>query len=100
MTNKIINKDERTTFIENKSFKYGYNILTFGIFADMIYRERWLHQSTDDLFLLVVLTAVIVTLYQYKQKIFSINWIRKNSLALIIIFIFAFLLALVIKKHL
>lgn len=100
MTNKIINKDERKTFIENKCFKYGYTILSFGILIDMLYRETWLHQSVDDLFLLLVLTGLGLSVYQYKQKIFSRNWTKNGTLTLVIIFILVFILAYVIKKHL
>jgi len=59
-----------------------------------------MYQSTSDLFLLIVLTAVILALYQYKQKIFFKNRIKKGTLTSVIIFIFAFLVAFVIKKHL
>ena len=86
MLNKKMEKDERTTFIENKSYKYGYNILSFGILIDILYRSIFIrfNQSSWDLFLLLGISGIAVTLYQYKQKIFTGNW--KRSLLILIIF--------------
>lgn len=81
---KKIEKDERTIFIENKSSKYGYNILTFGILIDIMYRAIRFNQTSWDLFLLLELTGAVVILYQYKAKIFTENW--KKSVLFLIIF--------------
>jgi len=78
-----IEKDERTTFIENKSYKYGYNILSFGLLFDIIYRSIRFNEAPWDLFGLLFLSGIIMTVYQYQQKIFSKNWAR-NCLFLMI----------------
>ena len=81
---KGIEKDERTTFIENKSYKYGCFIFNFGLLIDIIYRSIRLNESSWDLFGLLFLSGFVMTVYQYKQKLFTENR-GKNYLLLIII---------------
>ena len=80
---KKIKKDERTTFIENKSYKYGCFIFNFGLLIDILYRSIRFNESSWDLFGLLFLSGFVMTAYQYKQKIYSDNS-RKNYLFLII----------------
>ena len=81
---KGIEKDERTTFIENKSYKYGCFIFNFGLLIDIIYRSIRLNESSWDLFGLLFLSGFVMTVYQYKQKLFTENR-GKNYLLLIIV---------------
>lgn len=83
MFNKKIEKDERTTFIENKSYKYGCFIFNFGLLIDIMYRSIRFNESSWDLFGLLFLSGFVMTAYQYKQKIISGNS-QKNYLLLII----------------
>lgn len=83
MFNKKIEKDERTTFIENKSYKYGCFIFNFGLLIDIMYKSIRFNESSWDLFGLLFLSGFVMTAYQYKQKIFSGNS-QKNYLLLII----------------
>lgn len=80
---KKIEKDERTTFIENKSYKYGCYIFNYGLLIDIIYRSFRLNEAPWDLFGLLFLSGFVMTVYQYKEKIFTENWV-KNILLLII----------------
>ena len=82
LINKI-EKDERTTFIENKSYKYGCFIFNFGLLIDIFYRSIRFNETSWDLFGLLFLGGFVMTVYQYKQKIFTENWV-KNYLFLII----------------
>jgi len=80
---KKIEKDERTTYIENTSYKYGCFIFNFGLLIDIIYRSIRFNETSWDLFGLLFLGGFVMTAYQYKQKIFTEN-IWKNYLFLII----------------
>jgi hypothetical protein len=83
----LINKnemDERTTFIENQSYKYGYIILNFGILINIIYRSFRLNEAPWDLFGLIFLSGLVTTVHQYKHKIFTKNWIK--SIVLLVLF--------------
>ncbi|WP_026884927.1 DUF6442 family protein [Clostridium akagii] len=95
---KNIDKDERATFIENKSFKYGYNFISIALLLDVVYRGIWLNQSSWDLLGIVMLSALPTTVYQYKQKIFTRSW--KISILFLFIFtaILGVALAFILKK--
>lgn len=84
MLSKKVEKDERTIFIENQSYRYGYMVLNFGILIDIMYRSFRLNEASWDLFGLIFLSGLVTTAYQYKRKIFTKNWIK--SILLIIIF--------------
>jgi len=45
MSAKKIEKDERTTFIENQSYRYGYIVLNFGILINIMYRSFRLNEA-------------------------------------------------------
>jgi len=80
---KKIEKDERTTYIENTSYKYGCFIFNFGLLIDIMYRSIRFNETSWDLFGLLFLSGFVMTAYQYKQKIFTENT-GKNYLFLII----------------
>jgi hypothetical protein len=80
---KKIEKDERTTFIENQSYKYGCSIFNFGLLIDIMYRAIRFNETSWDLYGLIFLSGFVMTVYQYKQKIFTKKWIN-NFLYLIL----------------
>lgn len=100
MTNKLVEKDERTTSIENASYKIGFHFMTYALFIDVIYRGLRFHEGSFDLILIVLLSLLPTIVYQYKKKIFPKNMIRNIALMSVIIAIFAFLLTFVMKKFL
>ena len=76
MSAKKIDKDERTTFIENQSYRYGYIVLNFGILFDIMYRSFILNEASWDLFGLIFLGGLVTTVHQYRYKIFTKKWTR------------------------
>ncbi|PKM58313.1 MAG: hypothetical protein CVU98_01600 [Firmicutes bacterium HGW-Firmicutes-3] len=98
MLTKNNEKDERTTFIENQSYKYGYIILTFGILINIIYRSFRLNEAPWDLFGLIFLSGLVTTVYQYKHKIFTKNWIKSIVLLVLFSAIIAVTIALFIQS--
>ncbi len=95
---KKIEKDERTTFIENQSYKYGYIILNFGILINIIYRSSRLNEAPWDLFGLIFLSGLVTTLYQYKHRIFTKNWIKSILLLVIISAIIAVIITMFFQR--
>jgi hypothetical protein len=75
MKAKPVNKDERTTAVENASFRWAYFLLSFGVLIDVAYRGLVLNQSNWDLMVLVILAGFVATLYQSSQKILTKRWI-------------------------
>ena len=98
MINKIVEKDERTTAVENASYKFGFQFMIYAIFLDVIYRGLKFHEGSFDLIIIVLLSLLPTIIYQYKKKIYPKNMIRNIALLSVIIGIFAFLLTFVMKN--
>lgn len=98
MTNKMVEKDERTTFIENASYKFGYNFIAFALLLDVIYRGIRFNEAPWDLLVITIISGFVMTIYQYKQKILGKTWLKTIALTFVIAFILALLLAFTIKK--
>ena len=45
MFDKMVEKDERTTFIEGVGYSYGYKFLTYGLLLDIMYRSFRLDEA-------------------------------------------------------
>lgn len=95
---KRIDKDERTTFIENQSYKYGYMILNFGILINIIYRSFRLNEAPWDLFGLIFLSGLVTTLHQYKHRIFAKNWMKSILLLVMISAIVAVVVTMLFQR--
>ena len=39
MINKLVEKHERTTSVENASYKIGFHFMVYAIFLDVMYRS-------------------------------------------------------------
>jgi hypothetical protein len=98
MTNKMIIKDERTAFIGNISYKFGYNFITFALFLDVIYRALRFNEAPWDLLAIVIISGLVMTVYQYRQKILVRAWLKTVAITFMVTFIIAFAFAFFLKK--
>ena len=73
MFNKKGDKDEREISVEKSSYSLAYNIITYAILVDVIYRSFVLKQTSLDLVGIVVLGGLAATLYQTRYKIATRN---------------------------
>lgn len=96
MIKKMVEKDERTTFIENASFSYGYKFLSFALLLDIMFRSFWLNETPWDLFAIIIISGFAMTVYQYKQKILGKSWIKTVGLTIIMGIISAVILLLIL----
>lgn len=92
MNNPSVSRDERTTVVENTSYRIAYLVMSFGLLASVAYRGFVLNQSSWDLLALVILGGVIATMYQGINKVLSRRWILTTVATVVI----AGLLAIVI----
>ncbi len=92
MSGKIVEKDERTTFVEYISYKIGYTFLTLALLLDVMYRSFILNEAPWDLLTLIIVSGLIMSLYQYKQKILGKTWIKSS----VYVFVIAFIIAIII----
>ena len=67
-TQQSVGRDERTTTVENASYKWGYILLTYALFIDVMYRGAVRNEAAWDLLALVVVSSGISTVYQARQK--------------------------------
>lgn len=98
MNNKMIVKDERTTFIENISYSYGYKFISYALLLDVIYRSLRFNEAPWDLLGIIVASGFVMGIYQFKKKILGKAWLRAIAIIIIVAFFVAFLTALIIKK--
>jgi hypothetical protein len=84
MLKKMVEKDERTSFIENVSYSYGYKFIANALLIDVVYRSYKLNEAPWDLLAIVILSGFIMTIYQYKQKILGKMWLKLTILIAII----------------
>ena len=96
MIKKMVEKDERTAFIENTSFSYGYKFLAFALLLDIMFRSFRLNEAPWDLFTIIIMSGFAMVVYQYKQKILGKIWIRTVGSTIIISIISAIILALIL----
>ena len=92
MNNKSVTRDERTSVVENTSYRIAYLVMSFGLLGIVAYRGFFLQQSSWDLLALVILGGLTATMYQGINKVLSRRWIM-TTLAILVI---AGLLAVVI----
>lgn len=100
MTDKMVTKDERTTFIQNVSYRFGYNFISFALLFDVIYRGLRFNEASWDLLAVVIISGLVMTIYQYKQRILEKAWVKTIILTLVISLVLAFILALILKRFL
>lgn len=98
MSEKKIDKDERTTFVENQSYRYGYIVLNFGILIDIMYRSFRLNEAPWDLFGLIFLGGLVTTVYQSRHKIFTKRWSRDILLLIVVSAIVAAVVVFLAQK--
>ena len=95
MTSKIVKKDERTTFIENLSYKFGYIFITFALLIDVAYRSIKLDESSWDLLAFIIISGLVMSIYQYKQKILGKTWMKTVIYIFAIAFAFAIIMVFI-----
>ncbi|MGE5626539.1 MAG: hypothetical protein ACM3X7_00315 [Solirubrobacterales bacterium] len=98
MNSKNVEKDERAIYIENISYKYGYNFITFALLFDVMYRSMRFHEATWDLLGLIIISGFIMTVYQYKQKILGKTWLKFTIITMAAAFILALIMSFSLIK--
>ncbi len=74
MTGDNVVRDERTVSVENASYRWGYLFLAFGILLIAAYRGLVQQVASWELLALVIVSGVVTTLYQGRQRVLSGRW--------------------------
>jgi hypothetical protein len=96
--NKIVEKDERTVFVENAGNSFGYKFISYALLLDVIYRSIRFNEAAWDLLAIVVVSGVLITIYQYKQKTLVKNWVKITLIASAITAVIAFFITIIFSK--
>ena len=75
MNNESVVRDERTMTVENVSYRWAFQLLSFGLLLDVAYRGLVRNESSWDLLALVIVTGMAATLYQAANKVLSRRWV-------------------------
>ena len=73
-TAHMVDRDERTTAVENASYRWAYLFLSFGLLALVAYRSFVHRESPWDLMALVVLGGILSAGYQGLHKVLTARW--------------------------
>ena len=94
MKTQFIPRDERTTAVENASYRWAYLVLSFGLLVSVAYRAFVLGESSWDLLALVLLGGLVTTLYQGRYRVLSGRWAMVAVLTMLIASVLAVVLVL------
>jgi len=75
MTAPGIERDERTTSVENAGYRWSYLVLSFGMLAIVAYRSFATGEASPDLLALVVLGGVVNAGYQGFHRVLYRRWV-------------------------
>jgi hypothetical protein len=98
MTATSVERDERTTAIENAGFRWSYLILSFGLLVIVAFRSFARGQASWDLLALVVLGGVVNAGYQGMHRVLYKRWVVLSAVTLITAALLAAVMAVV--RHL
>ena len=97
MNNQPVTRDERSTAVENASYRVAYLVMSYGALAIVAYRGFVLQQSSWDLLALVVLGGSTATDYQGSNKVLSRYWVMATIAALILAVLLGIIFVLILR---
>lgn len=83
MTVTQVDRDERTTAIENAGYRWSYLMLSFGLLAIVAFRSFSLGQTSWDLLALVVLGGGVNAAYQGWHRVLYKRWVVLTAVTMI-----------------
>jgi ABC-type microcin C transport system permease subunit YejB len=70
----IVDRDERTTAVENASYRTAFPVLLYGVLAIAVYRG-YRREAVWDLLALVVIASGLATFIQASQRVLTRRWV-------------------------
>jgi hypothetical protein len=78
-----VERDERTTAIENAGYRWSYLVLSFGLLAIVAFRSMSRGQTSWDLLALVLLGGAVTAGYQGLHRVLYKRWVALAAITLI-----------------
>jgi hypothetical protein len=75
MSERLVERDERTLAVENAGYRWSYIGLAMGVLVVVAYRGWLYHQSSWDLLALVVLSGGFNAAYQGRKQVLARGWV-------------------------
>jgi len=97
MKDQPVIRDERSTAVENASYRVAYLVMSYGALVIVAYRGFVLQQSSWDLLALVVLGGATATIYQGSNKVLSRYWVMATIAAVILAGLLALVFVLILR---
>jgi hypothetical protein len=84
MTGPLVERDERTTTVENAGFRWSYLVVSFGLMAIVAFRGFSGGEQSWDLIALVVLGGLVNAGYQGIHRVIYRRWVVLSIVTLIV----------------
>ncbi len=95
---QVVERDERTEVVENASYVLGYKVMAYALLVDVMWRSFQFREAAWDLMALVILSGLVVTFVQWRQRILTSRWVKLVSLAFAIALVLGVIGALVLFR--
>lgn len=79
-----IERDERTVAVENASYRWGYQVMSFGVLVIVAYRSFALGESNWDLLALVIAGGMVPSAYQGANRVLTRRWAKTQIAAMVV----------------
>src|SRR5262245_19336149 len=72
--NAPVDRDERTTALENVGYRWGYMLLTYVLLVDVAARSLLRREQPWDLLAFVVVGGILMGVYQARRGLLTRRW--------------------------
>jgi hypothetical protein len=83
MTGPLVERDERTTAVENAAYRWAYLFLSFGLLAIIAVRAFTNRERSWDLLALVVLGGAVNAVFQAFHRTLHRRWALRVAVTLV-----------------
>ena len=83
MTASSIERDERTTSVENAGYRWSYLVLSFGLMAIVAFRSFSRGENSWDLLALILLGGIVNAVYQGMHHVIYRRWVVLAAVTLV-----------------
>ncbi len=95
MMARAVERDERTIAVEGDGYRWAYRVLSFGLLVIIGVRSFANHQSSWDLFALLILGGVVSAAYQGVHRVLHKRWVVMVAVTMLVAALIAVAIAAV-----
>ncbi|MBI4488488.1 MAG: hypothetical protein HY694_05340 [Deltaproteobacteria bacterium] len=76
----LVGDDERAVALENASYRWGFQVFSYALLIDLIFRGLVRQEVAWDLMAIIGLAGAVSFAYQARHKILHPQWMRRVCL--------------------